>query len=90
MIGRDALKAAQLSAVNQLQAKCTFRHIEVRQWRALIAFRQQLVSRRGQALRITFAICCDVKGRSCRVAAGAGRSWESARLEAHGETAERR
>lgn len=43
----DALKAAQLSAVNQLRTV----HIpgpEVRQWRALIAFRQQLVRRRGK------------------------------------------
>ena len=42
---RDALKAAQLSAVNQLRPV----HVpqaEVRQWRALIAYRQQLVQRR--------------------------------------------
>jgi transposase len=43
----DALKAAQLSAVNQLRAVHIPR-LEVRQWRALIAFRQQLVKRRGQ------------------------------------------
>jgi transposase len=43
----DALKAAQLSAVNQLREV----HIPapaVRQWRSLIAFRQQLVRRRGK------------------------------------------
>src|SRR6266567_3234878 len=42
---RDALKAAQLSAVNQLGTV----HVpqqEVRQWRALIAYRQKLVQRR--------------------------------------------
>ena len=42
---RDALKAAQLSAVNQLRTV----HVpqsEVRQWRALIAYRQQMVWRR--------------------------------------------
>ena len=44
---RDALKAAQLSAVNQIKA-VYIPEIEVRQWRALIAFRQQLVRRRGR------------------------------------------
>lgn len=42
---RDALKAAQLSAVNQLRTV----HVpesETRQWRALIGYRQQLVWRR--------------------------------------------
>lgn len=43
----DALKCAQLSAVNQLRA-VHIPTIEVRQWRALIAFRQQLVRRRGK------------------------------------------
>jgi transposase len=43
----DALKAAQLSAVNQLR-EVHIPTIEVRQWRALIAFRQQLVRRRGK------------------------------------------
>lgn len=43
----DALKAAQLSAVNQLR-EVHIPHLEVRQWRALIAFRQQLVRRRGK------------------------------------------
>jgi transposase len=43
----DALKAAQLSAVNQLR-EVHIPRIEVRQWRALIAFRQQLVKRRGK------------------------------------------
>ena len=43
----DALKIAQLSAVNQLR-EVHIPLIEVRQWRALIAFRQQLVRRRGR------------------------------------------
>jgi transposase len=43
----DALKAAQLAAVNQLR-EVHIPIIEVRQWRALIAFRQQLVRRRGK------------------------------------------
>ena len=43
----DALKVAQLSAVNQIRSVHIPR-IEVRQWRALIAFRQQLVRRRGR------------------------------------------
>src|ERR1044072_4734142 len=43
----DALKAAQLAAVNQLR-EVHIPRIEVRQWRALIAFRQQLVRRRGK------------------------------------------
>ena len=43
----DALKAAQLSAVNQLR-EVHIPDIEVRQWRGLIAFRQQLVRRRGK------------------------------------------
>jgi len=43
----DALKAAQLSAVNQLRT-VHIPQVEVRQWRALIGFRQQLVRRRGK------------------------------------------
>jgi transposase len=43
----DALKLAQLSAVKQLRT-VHIPQIEVRQWRALIAFRQQLVRRRGK------------------------------------------
>jgi transposase len=43
----DALKAAQLSAVHQLR-EVHIPRIEVRQWRALIAFRQQLVRRRSK------------------------------------------
>ena len=43
----DALKVAQLSAVNQLR-EVHIPTLAVRQWRALIAFRQQLVSRRGK------------------------------------------
>ena len=42
---RDALKAAQLSAVNQLRS-VHVPQMEVRQWRALIGYRQQLVQRR--------------------------------------------
>jgi len=44
----DALKAAQLSAVNQLR-EVHIPRLEVRQWRSLIAFRQQLVRRRGRS-----------------------------------------
>lgn len=42
---RDALKAAQLSAVNQVRT-VHVPEIETRQWRALIAYRQNLVQRR--------------------------------------------
>jgi transposase len=42
---RDALKAARLSAVNQLR-EVYIPQTEVRQWRALIAYRQHLVGRR--------------------------------------------
>lgn len=42
---RDALKAARLSAVNQVR-EVYIPQIEVRQWRALITYRQQLVRRR--------------------------------------------
>ena len=42
---RDALKAAQLSAVNQLSL-VHVPQIDVRQWRALIAYRHHLVRRR--------------------------------------------
>lgn len=42
---RDALKAARLSAVNQIR-EVYVPAIEVRQWRALITYRQQLVGRR--------------------------------------------
>src|SRR6185503_10718803 len=42
---RDALKAARLSAVNQLR-EVYIPQIEVRQWRALITYRQHLVRRR--------------------------------------------
>src|SRR6201989_1880252 len=41
----DALKAAQLAALNQIKAVYIPR-LEVRQWRALIAYRVQLVGRR--------------------------------------------
>jgi transposase len=44
---RDALKAARLSAVNQLR-EVYIPAKEVRQWRALITYRQQLVRRRTQ------------------------------------------
>lgn len=43
----DALKAAQLSAVNQLR-EVHIPTISMRQWRALIAYRQQLVRRRAR------------------------------------------
>ena len=42
---RDALKAARLSAVNQLR-EVYIPQTEIRQWRALIAYRQHLVGRR--------------------------------------------
>lgn len=42
---RDALKAARLSAVNQIR-EVYIPAIAVRQWRALITYRQQLVRRR--------------------------------------------
>ena len=42
---RDALKMARLSAVNQVR-EVYIPQIEVRQWRALITYRQQLVRRR--------------------------------------------
>ena len=42
---RDALKAAQLSAVNQLGA-VHVPELQMRQWRALIAYRAKLVQRR--------------------------------------------
>ena len=42
---QDALKAAQLSAVNQIR-EVHIPKTEVRQWRALIAYRQQMVWRR--------------------------------------------
>jgi len=42
---RDALKAARLSAVNQLR-EVYIPQTEVRQWRALITYRQHLVGRR--------------------------------------------
>jgi transposase len=41
----DALKAARLSAVNQIR-EVYIPEIDVRQWRALIAYRQQMVWRR--------------------------------------------
>ena len=43
----DALKVAQLSAVNQVR-EVHIPLLAVRQWRALIGFRQQLVRRRGK------------------------------------------
>jgi transposase len=44
---RDALKGAQLSAVNQIR-EVHIPGIDVRQWRALIAYRHKLVSRRSE------------------------------------------
>jgi transposase len=43
----DALKLAQLAAVNQLR-EVYIPSLTIRQWRALIAFRQQLVRRRSK------------------------------------------
>jgi len=43
----DALKLARLSALNELET-VYIPQLEVRQWRALIAFRQHLVRRRGK------------------------------------------
>src|ERR1041385_1442838 len=43
----DALKLARLSALNELET-VYLPQLEVRQWRALIAFRQHLVLRRGK------------------------------------------
>jgi transposase len=43
----DALKLAQLAAVNQLR-EVYIPSLSIRQWRALIAFRQQLVRRRSK------------------------------------------
>ena|SRR5215213_430698 len=43
----DALKLAQLAALNQLR-EVYIPQLTIRQWRALIAFRQQLVRRRSQ------------------------------------------
>lgn len=45
---QDALKAAQLSAVNQLRT-VYIPAVNVRQWRALIAYRQQLIGRRTKS-----------------------------------------
>ena len=42
---RDALKAARLSAVNQLR-EVYIPQTEIRQWRALLTYRQHLVGRR--------------------------------------------
>src|SRR6185436_14622626 len=42
---RDALKAARLSAVNQIR-EVYIPALAVRQWRALITYRQQLIRRR--------------------------------------------
>ncbi len=81
----DALKVAQLSAVNQLR-EVHIPTIEVRQWRALIAFRQQLVRRRGKMknhirdLLLTEGQILP-RGAKCWTQLGV------ARLEAHGETA---
>lgn len=44
---RDALKGAQLSAVNQIR-EVHIPSLDVRQWRSLIAFRQKLVQRRAR------------------------------------------
>ena len=76
----DALKAAQLSAVNQIR-EVHIPRIEVRQWRALIAYRQQLVRRRA---RIKNTIR-DLLLREGQLLARGGKCWSQlgvARLEA--------
>ena len=74
---RDALKAARLSAVNQLR-EVYIPPTEVRQWRALITYRQQLVGRRLRS-RITFVTCWYGKDSCWRVAGDAGPSWARSR-----------
>lgn len=77
---QDALKAAQLSAVNQLR-EVHIPTIAVRQWRALISFRQQLVRRRA---RVKNTIR-DLLLREGQILARGGKCWSQlgvARLEA--------
>lgn len=77
---QDALKAAQLSAVNQLR-EVHIPTIAVRQWRALIAFRQQLVRRRA---RVKNTIR-DLLLREGQILPRGGKCWSQlgvARLEA--------
>ena len=76
----DALKAAQLSAVNQLR-EVHVPTISVRQWRALIAYRQQLVRRRARVTN-TFR---ELLLREGQVLPRGGKCWSHlsvARLEA--------
>lgn len=70
----DALKVAQLSAVNQLR-EVHIPQVEVRQWRALIGYRQQLVWRRVKVKNhIRDLIMREgqllARGRSCWTQAG--------------------
>jgi transposase len=77
---QDALKAAQLSAVNQLR-EVHIPTIAVRQWRALISFRQQLVRRRA---RVKNTIR-DLLLREGQILPRGGKCWSQlgvARLEA--------
>jgi transposase len=68
---RDALKLAQLSAREELELV----HVpqsEMRQWRALIAYRQHLVQRGERKSKTICASCCCANGSSCRDIAAPG------------------
>lgn len=70
----DALKVAQLSAVNQLR-EVHIPEVEVRQWRALIGYRQQLVWRRVKVKNHVRDLLMRegqllARGRSCWTQAG--------------------
>src|SRR4029079_17352228 len=71
---RDALKAARLSAVNQVR-EVYMPALEVRQWRALITYRQHLIRRRTKIknhIRDLFLREGQIlaRGSSCRSAVG--------------------
>jgi transposase len=66
----DALKAAPLSAVNQIR-EVHIPTIDVRQWRALIAFRQQLVQRRTRVKNHVR----DLLLREGQILPGGGKCW---------------
>jgi transposase len=79
----DALKIAQLSAVNQIR-EVHIPRIEIRQWRALIAFRQQLVRRRGRMKNHIRDLLVSegqilLRGASCWTQIGVARLEEMAR-----------
>lgn len=85
----DALKAAQLSAVNQLR-EVHIPKIEVRQWRALIAFRQQLVRRRGKVknhIRDLLLSAGEILPRGARCWTQLGRAHLEALAKSFSETA---